>query len=213
MQEKWIQISDKFSALSDREKWLIALCGTVAVVLILLTTLVEPTIKFHDQTAAGITNETNTISRLKNENIAFEAKLGRNPDLSIDKELKELSSKSEALTAELEKVVNSLISPSQMPTLLEDVLSKSEKLKLVSLSTLPSESIVEDVEGYGYYLHPVRIELTGGYFDILAYLQQLESMSVRYYWRSFDYQVEEYPQARLIMEVYTLGSAQEFIGG
>jgi MSHA biogenesis protein MshJ len=57
------------------------------------------------------------------------------------------------------------------------------------------------------------MELTGSYFDISAYLQALESLPVRYYWRTFQYKVEEYPQARLVFEVYTLGTRQEFIGG
>jgi MSHA biogenesis protein MshJ len=59
----------------------------------------------------------------------------------------------------------------------------------------------------------VRIELTGKYFDILEYLQLLESMPMQYFWRSYQYTVEEYPEARLVMEVYTLSSRQEFIGG
>ncbi|MCG6282615.1 MSHA biogenesis protein MshJ, partial [Vibrio diabolicus] len=41
----------------------------------------------------------------------------------------------------------------------------------------------------------------------------LESLPVKYFWRSFKYQVETYPQARLILQVYTLGSREEFIGG
>jgi MSHA biogenesis protein MshJ len=213
MQDKWMRISDKFSALSEREKWLIALCGTIAVVLILFTMLVEPTIQNYDKTVRAISSEQNDIVRLENENIAYEAKLTRNPDIAVDKELELVKIKSEELSIELDKVVNSLISPSQMPVLLDSVLSKSSKLKLVGLSSLPAEAIVKDMDGAGYYLHPVRIEITGRYFDVLAYLKELESMPVRYYWRSFNYKVEEYPQARLVMEVYTLGSAQEFIGG
>jgi MSHA biogenesis protein MshJ len=62
-------------------------------------------------------------------------------------------------------------------------------------------------------VHPVRLELTGNYFAIRDYLLALESLPVKYYWRSFKYQVETYPQARLILQVYTLGSREEFIGG
>lgn len=42
---------------------------------------------------------------------------------------------------------------------------------------------------------------------------QLEHMPVKYYWRSFKYQVVEYPQAQLEFVVYTLGAKEEFIGG
>jgi MSHA biogenesis protein MshJ len=101
-----------------------------------------------------------------------------------------------------------------MAELLEMVLDSSVKLRLVSLQSLPAESILSgDGSEAGYYIHPVRLELTGEYFDIKSYLSTLESMQVKYFWRSFEYEVEAYPKAKLILVVYTLGTRQEFIGG
>jgi MSHA biogenesis protein MshJ len=59
----------------------------------------------------------------------------------------------------------------------------------------------------------VKIEITGKYFDIKNYLVELEIMPTTYFWRSYQYEVEEYPTARLVLVVYTLGTGQEFIGG
>ena len=120
------------------------------------------------------------------------------------------------LSKQLAKVIENLISPSQMAKLLEDVLAGTKGLHLISLESLKAEPIVSGhaAETYaGYYLHPVRIELAGNYFAILSYLETLESLPVNYYWRSFNYQVDDYPQAKLVLEVYTLGTRQEFIGG
>ncbi len=103
-----------------------------------------------------------------------------------------------------------------MTNLLELVLRKSQGLKLVALESLPPESITATdgtAQNSGYYVHPVRIELTGDYFAIAKYLSELEQMPVKYYWRSFKYDVEKHPRARLVLEVYTLGSRKEFIGG
>mgnify|MGYP006232369151 FL=1 len=103
-----------------------------------------------------------------------------------------------------------------MSQLLESVLNAGSGLKLESLESLKPEPISnnkETSEYSGYFLHPVRMELTGSYFSISAYLQALESLPVSYYWRTFKYSVEEYPNARLVFEVYTLGTRQEFIGG
>ncbi|MFA0521336.1 type 4a pilus biogenesis protein PilO, partial [Vibrio sp. 10N.222.55.E8] len=109
---------------------------------------------------------------------------------------------------QLSEIVEGLISPSQMSQLLENVLKAGDGLKLESLESLKPEAISnnqETSEYSGYFLHPVRMELTGSYFDIAAYLQALESLPVNYYWRTFKYTVEEYPKARLVLEVYTLG--------
>ncbi len=218
MAERWQQISEKFAQLSEREKWLIALCGGVAVLLLGLTLVVEPKMVEYERLQKRFDADVRSISRLQNENLAIEAKLKRDPDSEVDKKLKQLMAESQQLSEELSTMVNSLIAPSEMAQLLEDVLKNSDKLDLVSLSSLPVETLVagstiNEVETDGYYLHPVRIELTGEYFNILAYLQQLEAMPKQYFWRSYQYNVEEYPQARLVMEVYTLSSRKEFIGG
>jgi MSHA biogenesis protein MshJ len=218
MAERWQQLSEKFAQLSEREKWLIALCGAVGIFLLGLTLFIEPAIKQYETSKARYDADVRTISRLENENVALQAQLKRDPDREIDKKLKQLMEQSQSLSEELSSMVNSLIAPSQMAQLLEEVLQSSTKLELVSLSSLQPETLVPQntvngIETEGFFLHPVRIELTGQYFDILDYLELLESMPMQYFWRSYQYQVEEYPQARLIMEVYTLSSRQEFIGG
>ncbi|MFA0520012.1 MSHA biogenesis protein MshJ, partial [Vibrio sp. 10N.222.55.E8] len=38
----WNQLNDKFLVLSQREKWLIVVCGLVGVSMLLFITLLEP---------------------------------------------------------------------------------------------------------------------------------------------------------------------------
>lgn len=218
MAERWQQWSEKFTQLSEREKWLIVICSAVGIFLLGLTLFIEPAMKQYDVSKSRFDADVRSVSRLENENIALEAQLKRDPDREIDRKLEQLMDESLALSEELSTMVNSLIAPSQMAHLLEDVLQNSTKLTLVSLNsqtpeTLVAKSNVNGEDTDGFYLHPVRIELTGKYFDILEYLQLLESMPMQYFWRSYQYTVEEYPEARLVMEVYTLSSRQEFIGG
>ncbi|OIQ24843.1 type II secretion system protein GspM [uncultured Vibrio sp.] len=208
------QLNSKFEQLSGREKWLISIGGFVVIALLVFTFVLEPVMKRSSQLSQQIVISKADTQRLQGEILVLTAKLKKDPDKDIDIELKKLLKQSQDLSHELSGVIDTLISPTQMTLLLEEVLSQSTKLNLVSLETLGAESIVKkQSQDTGYYLHPVRIEVTGRYFDILDYLQALEAMSAKYYWRSFKYQVEEYPKARLIMEVYTLGARKEFIGG
>jgi MSHA biogenesis protein MshJ len=150
---------------------------------------------------------------LQGELLQLTAKLRQDPNKEIDIEYKRLLKDSQKLSQQLSGVVDQLVTPSQMSLLLESVLQQSQKLNLVSLSSMGAERLNSGQGDSSYYVHPVRIELTGGYFDVLTYLEALETLPVKYYWRKFHYQVEAYPQARLIMEVYTLGARKEFIGG
>ncbi|MEZ8825675.1 type 4a pilus biogenesis protein PilO [Vibrio amylolyticus] len=208
------QMSNKFDQLSDREKWLISIGGFVVFALVIFTFVTEPAMKKNSQLKHQVVITKADIQRLQGEILVLTAKLKKDPDKDIDIELTKLLKQSQELSHELSSVIDTLVSPTQMTLLLEEVLTQSKKLRLVSLETLGAESITkEQSQDSGYYLHPVRIEVTGSYFDILNYLQSLESMPAKYYWRSFKYQVEEYPKARLVMEVYTLGARKEFIGG
>ena len=213
---QWNELSDKFIALSQREKWLIALCGTVGIFMLLFTLLLEPSYKELQSSQSKLQSTKQNNQKFQGELLVLQAKLSRNPDKEIDIQYKKLLVQSQDLSMELSEVIDGLISPTQMAQLLESVLTSASGLKLVSLESLQPESISKNQstsENSGYFLHPVRMELTGSYFDIANYLKILEELPVSYYWRSFQYSVEEYPQARLVFEVYTLGTRQEFIGG
>ncbi|MDN3617800.1 MAG: type 4a pilus biogenesis protein PilO [Vibrio gallaecicus] len=214
--QQWTVISDKFLALSSREKWLVTLCGVIGLSLVLFTLVFEPAYKSLQASKIEHRNLVQGNQRLQGELLVLQAKLKRNPDKDIDIEYKNLLVQSQDLSMKLAEVIDGLITPTQMTDLLESVLSSGKKLKLVSLESLKPESISNQKSASdqsGYFLHPVRMELTGSYFDIAAYLQALEALPVQYYWRNFQYTVEEYPNARLVFEVYTLGTRQEFIGG
>lgn len=211
--EYWAKAKEAFSALSQREKILITLVGWVAVIFISLTVIIEPKIEQHQQAQREVNRLTSSITSLKQQIELAQFRLQKDPNVAIDKQYQELTLDSQDLAQLLSTRVAALVSPSQMAQLLETVLQKSSKLTLKSMTTLPSERLLDENNNAGYYIHPVKLVLSGNYFDIETYLSNLEALSVKYYWRNFRYQVVEYPVAELTIEVYTLGSRKGFIGG
>lgn len=216
MMQRWNTWNEAFSKRSRREKVLVGLCGLVTVVVLAQTLLLDPLMSRYAQQTMTLQTLTSSNQSMQMSIQQLQLALEKNPDESVDKELATLLEQSQSLSMELSQVTETLVSPTQMTQLLQSVLDNSAKLKLVSLESLPAESILPSAEkpdAATYYIHPVRLELTGNYFAIRDYLLALESLPVKYFWRSFQYQVETYPQARLILQVYTLGSREEFIGG
>lgn len=216
MQSYWQQWCDKFAELSSREKWLITLCGFTAIAMSLFILLIEPTYEQNRAASLKITTTKQAAQSLEAEILLMTAKLQKDPDQDLNLEFEQLMSESQDLSQQLSVVIENLISPSGMAQLLEQVLADSKGLHLVSLESQDPEPIVSgetEADVASYYIHPVRLELTGKYFAIVDYLEALESLPANYYWRRFDYSVEDYPSARLVLEVYTLGTRQEFIGG
>lgn len=215
LKKQWAELSDKFSKLSEREKWLTTIAGWVAILFLLFTFVIEPIQDDNNAKRVRIASLQGQIGQLQGDIAMIKHKLEQDPNAEVDKEYTVLLTESQDLSLRLSNVVDGLVTPEGMAALLENVLEKTHKLKLVSLTSMPSEPITMDGsdEAIGYYIHPVKINLTGNYFDIADYLAQLEQMKVKYYWRSFKYQVIEYPQAQLELVVYTLGAKEEFIGG
>ncbi|KXO11276.1 MSHA biogenesis protein MshJ [Moritella sp. JT01] len=63
------------------------------------------------------------------------------------------------------------------------------------------------------YRHGLRITMTGSFFNIQAYLTRIEQLPKKFYWEVFDYQIQDYPTAQVVMEIYTLSVNKEFIRG
>lgn len=214
--QTWQVLGDKFVKLSDREKWLITLCGFVVIVMMLFVFMIEPVFQANQKTAKNITATKLASQQLEADVLLMTAKLKKDPDQEINLKYRSLVTESQLLSEQLSEMIESLISPSEMAALLESVLEGSKELQLVSLESQRAEPVVQNQsnpDASAYYVHPVRLELLGNYFSIVKYLESLESLPVKYYWRSFQYNVEEYPTARLVLEVYTLGTREEFIGG
>ena len=132
--------------------------------------------------------------------------------------------------AGLEVSTQNLVSPQEMPKVLESVLHKTGGLTLISLKSLGVAPLIvaketEDTESAiepeqkltadnidNAYKHRLRIEFVGDYFTTLDYLRSLEELEWGFFWDNFEYKVTEYPDARAAIEIFTLSLREEWIG-
>jgi MSHA biogenesis protein MshJ len=126
-----------------------------------------------------------------------------------------------------------LVSPRQMPELLRNFFEKSDRLTLLALDKLPVKPAFKQVANNGsqkndsntdnkshtagsqkisFYRHDFTVTLRGKYFELLKSLQTLESMNIKIYWDSLDYQVENYPNADIKLTLYTYSYDKNWIG-
>ena len=117
-----------------------------------------------------------------------------------------------------------------MPVLLEDLIRHHRGLKLKRILSLPVETIVvgapandsevaadtlEDdrkAELPRVYKHPLRLEFEGDYFEVQAYLAELESSDWDFGWRRLEYVVTDHPVAEVTLEIETLSQQKSWIG-
>ena len=115
-----------------------------------------------------------------------------------------------------------LVPPEKMAKLLEEMLTRSRGLQLVSLRTLPVQRFetpgaapaAKPAEKGGkpatkdperaVYQHSVELTLQGSYPDLLEYLGQLEKLSWQMFWGRISVDTERYPRLRVTLTVQTL---------
>jgi MSHA biogenesis protein MshJ len=68
------------------------------------------------------------------------------------------------------------------------------------------------VQESGPYVHPVELIVEGSYLDVLRYLQALEALPWRFYWKTLDLQSTGYPVNRVRIELTTLSMDKEWVG-
>ncbi|MDO6706377.1 type II secretion system protein GspM [Photobacterium sp. 1_MG-2023] len=209
---QWSRLVERFEQLNRREQWLVAITGWVVLLLGGYQLLIEPIEKTRVGVERQLQSTQNELIRSTGELIQIERQLRQDPDQALDVKINQLKVSHREMDQALKERVASLVTPVQMATLMDQVLQHSQRLKLVSLESLSPAQLING-EDAGYYIHPVRLTLRGRYFDLVTYLQQLEALPVKYYWRSLDYRVDEYPWSDITLDVYTLGESKDFIGG
>ncbi|GAB2681252.1 type II secretion system protein GspM [Aliiglaciecola sp. 3_MG-2023] len=214
---QYADILAKFSALTTRER---ALTIIAVVTLILIggyVTLVEPVLDKWDREKMEIQRQKHEAAKLDGKIAVLQKTLQEDPDAAIKARLQSVKQRISEADDKLKAQTENLVPASHMPILLEQVFEQFEQLKLIAmhsiaptpLLTLEEEQALTDVN---LYQHGVQITLQGGYFEIQKYLQKVEALPYQFYWKKFEYKVEDYPDASVQIEIYTLSTSRAFIG-
>jgi MSHA biogenesis protein MshJ len=152
--------------------------------------------------------------------------------------LSQLTQQLQQMHGSLRDMQKGLVPPDKVSIVLEDILRKNGKLRLVSLKTLPVAGLTEQADAENktaveklasaalsettakpmtkpvaesIYKHGVEITVEGGYLDIINYLTALESMPWQLFWGSASLRVEEHPKTTLTLTLFTLSLDKKWL--
>jgi MSHA biogenesis protein MshJ len=161
------------------------------------------------------------------------------PDKANRLRLEMLRKQSTDIKAELMGMQKGLVSPEKMAALLEDILKRNGKLRLISLKTIPVTPLVETPAAdapavptvpavkapsggpadpqsakaaFGtVYKHAVEMTVQGTYLDMVNYLTLLESMPWQIFWGKAQLDAKDYSKATLTLTLFTLSLDQTWL--
>ena len=221
--KSWMALLDKKSV---RERALIL--GTVLVVLllvwdqVLVASLQKRKLSLNNQ----VQQTQQEIDDLNRETEGVLARFKEDPDQANRIQAENLRHEISAIETELQAQMDELISPQEMPRVLEDLLKRQKGVRLTRLENLPAVPLLklsDDQDSKtgvncpfpgeaNIYRHSLCLELEGNYLSLLAYLRELERLPQRFLWKDLDIEVGDHPTAKVRLTVQTLSLQNCLIG-
>lgn len=203
-------------------KWLEAKSVRELAILLLITLLVIYLFWYsllagslwEKQTAVKIkvNNLEQTVSELQTKVTALTIDAAKPVDASVLQQHEQLKQQLNNINQTLAGYKQQVVAPEQMVHALKAMLVASDNLTLIRMVNLPVEAINENATNHErLFKHTFDIELRGDYFSTLAYMQKLEALPWRLYWDTLDYQVVNYPQATIKIQLHILSNQEKLI--
>jgi MSHA biogenesis protein MshJ len=232
--EQLNKLAEKINSLSLRERAVVFLC-IIAVIFSIFDAYMLTPLETEQKKVIAELNTKNAerhvlINRFQN----LVKKSKEDPNAENIAILKKLRSRLIDVQADLESSTANLVSAKDMPKILETVLHKVGGLTLRNLKSLGVTPVVAKSEEElatvevddgsdnekkltadnidNAYKHGLRIEISGDYLTTLDYLRNLEELEWGFFWDNFKLTVNEYPDASVAIEIFTLSLNQEWIG-
>jgi MSHA biogenesis protein MshJ len=228
MNKQWQEYCEKYLVITPREQYMVLLTGLIAIVFIIHNF-------FIDANSIKIVKLEKKISQISSANSStkasikiFEEALLQDPNAALNNQISQYKTKLQKVDENLLKLTSDLIDPVQMRHALLKLLKTQKGVSLQSFQVIAAQpvkmsSTEPDIESNKtgadtneeklvLYRHAIKIKLNGGYFQLRDYLTQLEALSWKFFWKEFNYQLKEYPNSELEIEMYSLSTKREFIG-
>ncbi|ARN73596.1 hypothetical protein [Oceanicoccus sagamiensis] len=223
MNDRLATVLQKIDSLNQRERILVLLTALVLVVMLLQIALLDPLLSKRQKLASNIKSLNSQIQQQSNEKTILEARLTAGINRDKIKRREQLQSQREQLNKKIEASLVAMIPPRLMPEVLERVLAETKGLKLLSIANKPVVAVVRqqpktDNSGsdaavqQALYNHGFILQLKGNYMEAITYFEKLSELPWRFHWDDMRYQVEQYPNAIITLEVHTVSMSEEWIG-
>lgn len=204
----------KVDAMSIRERALIFAALAFALVSAINTFFLDPLLAKQRQLSTQMVQQQEKMKAVQAQLAELLEAKKADENAPQRERIQQLKDQIEDGATFLKQTQNQLVSPENMASVLEQVLTKNSRLQLVELNTLPVSPLIEpavgaaqpglSMQGPQIYKHGVQMTVRGSYADLTQYLNSLEGLKTQMYWGKAMMSVTSYPQVELTLTLYTL---------
>lgn len=216
MNEQFRQWAVSIDALSIRERLLILITMSVAVVFL-----------WWHFYAQQVLAQTRTVSQ-QNETLENQVQTTEFALQAVQQQMQQGvfardEDRHQRLQAEFDKVNQALeektlrlVEPDQMFELMQQLLYRKSGLQLIELKRKSVGSVFEQVKAdpdqLQIYRHTMLASFVGDFKSALAYIEGLQQQKSRLLWDKVSLRTQEYPKVQLEIEFSTLSDSRYWVG-
>lgn len=204
---------DRIDNATLRERALLFAAAALILIFIVNAALIKPLRDTQRNLGTDVVQRERELRTVQSELQRMAQTRATDPDAQNRTRAMELRAELATLDANIASEQKRFTSPQRMRAVLEEMLERDKRLRLVDLKTLPITdlSAAQGQAGRRVFRHGVELTLAGGYLDLHAYLKALEGLSTQLYWGRAEMSVTGYPVATLKLTVYTLSFDQAWM--
>ena len=111
-----------------------------------------------------------------------------------------------------------LVDPEKMFRLMNELIYRDSKLKLISLkrrevrAAIPLAEADSGAEDAGIYRHVLEVRFAGRYLDVLRYMQAMEALEWKLLWDELELVSKEPPRVEVRVVMSTLSTQKQWVG-
>ena len=214
----WQQYAERFLQLQLRERYLIGYGSALLLLWLGGLYLMQPLWQMHVQLQQQNRSSLQQIVGLQQQIDEVQQALLVNPDQQLQQNIDQMLSEEQQLLTRIRSVTGRYISGEQMVQLLQDVLDQQQNIRLIALENLPGRALLlpgnagdQAANKPLLYRHSTKLTFAGPYAGLQQLLQRLEQLPWQLHWRTLDYQVKDYPQAELQLELETVSEYDSYL--
>lgn len=227
--QRWQALLEKYDALSQRERGLIAAALIGGVLLIGNSIFIDLPLARAKLVGKQTLAEQGELATLQLQIASLQRDM-RDPDEDNRTRLAVINRDLQAQRSALAEHQRLLVSPQDIPQLLERLLARHSALRLISMRSLPAQPanapVAEEnaakpaepgkapakprADGVEVWKHGVELRVQGSYADLTSYLSELERLPQRLIWGEVRLKAE-YPRSELHLKIYTYSLDQAWL--
>lgn len=223
MKQFWDKLNAKVAALSKRERIYIFIAVVVAGLWLINSLLLVPLFAQQKVLRSQLSQQQQQVNEVKTQISSIQQENSPNSTSPQRTRINQLKQQFDEGNAFLKSNREKLVQPEKMAEHLRQILSRNNRLQLVSLNTLAATPLLEQAADKNadkpkvsqvagaeagmdkqVFKHGVQMTLRGNYLDLLQYLSALEKLPQQMYWAQAQMNVVQYPSTELTVTVYTL---------